>query len=118
MSTTIQEHCVQVERIADVLTQLGDALARPDLGAMTACEPLIEELTRALATAVATPADRDRLLPLLTEARLALRRAEHLGEGLVAFAAATFAAHGRAHAYDREGRTTAPGLAGVLDARG
>jgi len=75
MSTTLQETCVSVQSVTDVLTRLGDALASGDLDGMLAAEPLLADLTHALQRASATPVDRAALLPHLTEARLALLRA-------------------------------------------
>jgi hypothetical protein len=112
MSTTTQETCRSVARLADALTRLGDALARPDLAGVLQTEPLLEELTRALAQASAT------LLPLLVDARLALRRAAILGESLMFAAAATSHAAGVAHGYARDGRGGHPDAAPALEARG
>jgi hypothetical protein len=118
MSTTTQETCRSVARLADALTRLGDALARPDLAGVLQTEPLLEELTRALAQASATPEDRAALLPLLVDARLALRRAAILGESLMFAAAATSHAAGVAHGYARDGRGGHPDAAPALEARG
>jgi hypothetical protein len=118
MSTTAQETCLSISRLTDALTRLGDALARPDLEGVLAAEPLLEALTRALAQASATPADRAALLPLLTDARLALRRATRLGDSLCAVAEATTHAAGTAYGYARDGRGSHPGAAPALEARG
>jgi len=117
MSTTAQDTCLSVARITDALTRLGDTLARPDLDGLLAAEPVLEELTRALAQATASPADRAELLPMLRNARLALGRASLLGESLLHVAAATMYAAGAAHGYDRDGRTNHPSATTALDAR-
>jgi len=118
MSTTAQDTCLSVTRITEVLSRLGDALAQPDLDALLAAEPMLEDLTRALAKATATPAERALLLPLLRDARLALGRAALLGDSLLHVAAATTYAAGAAHGYDRDGRTNHPSATIALDARG
>ena len=118
MSTTAQDTCLSVSRLADVLTALGDALARPDLDGLLAAEPLLDELSRALANAQATAADRAALLPLLDESRLALRRVELLGGGLLTVADASACAAGLSGNYGREGRSAQPGAATAFDARG
>lgn len=117
MSTTAQDTCLSVGRLTDALTALGDALARPDLDGLLSAEPLLDELSRALAAATATAADRDRLLPLLDEARLAMRRVELLGSGLLAATHATAYASGT-HGYGPGSRWHQPGAASALDARG
>ena len=117
MSTTAQDTCLSVARLTDALTRLGDTLARPDLDGLLAVEPVLEDLTRALARAVASPADRAVLLPMLRDARLALGRATLLGESLMHVAAAATYAAGVAHGYDREGRTNHLGAITALDAR-
>lgn len=118
MSTTAQDKCLSVTRVTDALARLGDALARPDLDGILAAEPALEDLTRALALATATPADRAVLLPLLRDARLALGRAARLGDSLLHVAAATTYAAGAAHGYDRDGRTNHPNASTALDTRG
>jgi hypothetical protein len=118
MSTTAQDTCVSVTRITDALSRIGDALAHPDLDGLLAAEPELEVLTRALAQATATPADRAQLLPMLRDARLALGRAALLGESLLHAAAATTYAAGAAHGYDREGRASHRSATVALDARG
>ena len=118
MSTTPQDTCASVARLADVLTRLGDALARPDLDSLVAHEALLAELTTTLGDATASPGDRAALLPVLTEARLALARVQRLGDSLEMFAAASHEAQGIARGYDRDGRANRPGAAGVLDTRG
>lgn len=117
MSTTAQDTCLSVTRITDALTRLGDALARPDLDGLLATEPLIEELTYALRRATASADDRPALLPLLRDARLALRRASLLGDSLIHVASAIQYAAGAAHGYDRDGRTSHPSATAALDAR-
>lgn len=118
MSTTAQDTCLSVGRLADVLTALGDALARPDLDGLLAAEPLLDELSRTLARAQANPADRAALLPLLDESRRALRRVELLGGGLLSVAHATAYAAGGAQDYGREGRSAQPGAVTGFDVRG
>ena len=117
MSTTAQDTCLSVARITDALTRLGDALARPDLDGLLAAEPVLEELTRALTRATASPADRAVLLPMLRDARLALGRATLLGDSLLHVAAATTYAAGATHGYDRDGHTNHPSAVAALDAR-
>jgi hypothetical protein len=107
-----------VSRLADVLTAIGDALARPDLDGLLAAEPLLDELSRTLARAQANPADRAALLPLLDESRLALRRVELLGGGLLSVTDASACAMGLSHGYGREGRTAQSGAITAFDARG
>jgi len=58
MSTTAQDTCLSVTRLTDTLSRLGDALAQPDLAGLLAAEPLLEDVTRALAAATAVPARR------------------------------------------------------------
>jgi hypothetical protein len=118
MSTTAQDTCLSVSRLADVLTALGDALARPDLDGLLAAEPLLDELSRALSRAQASPADRAALLPLLGESRLALRRAELLGEGLLTVAHASAYAAGLSRGYGREGRSARTTALTAFDAKG
>ena len=118
MSTTAQDTCVSVTRITAALSRIGDALAQPDLDALVAAEPALEELTRALAQATASPADRVQLMPLLRDARLALGRAALLGDSLLHAAAATTYAAGAAHGYDRDGRANLRSATVALDARG
>ena len=117
MSTTAQDTCVSVAAVTDALVALGDALAQPNLPQLLATEALLEDLTRALATATATAADRAELLPLLRDARLALRRAELLGESLLHVSAATTYAAGAAHEYDRDGKTNQRGHGAAFDTR-
>jgi hypothetical protein len=118
MSTTAQDTCLSLTRVTDALARLGDALAQPNLEGLLATEPVLEELTHALARATATPADRARLLPVLRDARLALGRAALLGDSLLHVAAVTTYAAGAAHGYDRGGRTSHPSATTALDARG
>lgn len=117
MSTTAQDTCLSVARITEALTRLGDTLARPNLSGLLAAEPVLEDLTRALAQATASPSDRAVLLPLLRDARLALERATLLGESLLYVAAATTYVAGAAHGYDRDGRTNHPSAMAALDTR-
>lgn len=118
MPTTSHETCRSVRQLTDVLSRLGDALARPDLSSLLAAEPLLEELSGALAGATASSHDRAELLPLLREAQLALRRTTILGESLMQAAAATGAAIGATGGYDRGGRTSRREAAGALQTRG
>jgi hypothetical protein len=117
MSTTAQDTCLSVTQVTDALVALGDALARPDLPQVLATEPLLENLTRALAAASATPADRAVLLPLLDQARQALHRAALLGDSLTHVAAATTYAIGVAQGYDRDGRANHHGGLAAIDTR-
>ena len=118
MSTTAQDTSLTVRGLTDVLTRLGDALAAPDLDGVLAAEPLVEEFTRALRQAMASPADRDLLLPELVAARLALARTARLGNTLMAVAAISAHAQGLNVGYDRGGRANRPDPAGHLEARG
>jgi hypothetical protein len=118
MSTTVQETCVSVQSVTDVLTRLGDALASGDLDAILAAEPLLADLAHALQQATATADDRAALLPHLTAARLALLRASQLGQSLAQFKHASDYAQGLAHGYDRAGRTSQREPSGALRARG
>jgi hypothetical protein len=118
MSTTAQDTCLSVRRLTDALTALGDALARPDLDSLLSAEPLLDEVVRALNAAAASPADRLQLLPLLDEARLALRRVELLGGSLMEATQASTWAIGATQGYGRSGRSTQPAAAPALDTRG
>jgi hypothetical protein len=118
MSTTAQETCRSVRDVAAALHGVADALASADLQALLDAEPVLEDLTRALARATATPMDRAALGPELRAARLALGRAVRLGQGLALFRTASEIAQGRAVAYDRDGRTSQATQAGQLQARG
>jgi hypothetical protein len=118
MSTTLQETCVSVQSVTDVLTRLGDALAKGDLDGMLAAEPLLADLTHALQRAAVTPGDRAALLPHLTAARLALLRASALGQSLAQFKHASDYAQGLAQQYDRAGKTSQREPSGALRARG
>jgi hypothetical protein len=117
MSTTAQDTCLSVIGVTDALIALGDALARPDLPQLLAAEPLLEDLTRALTAATATPADRAVLLPLLRDAQLALRRAALLGDSLAFVAAATTHAAGAVQGYDRDGKTNHRSGGAAFDTR-
>jgi hypothetical protein len=118
MSTTTQDTCASVQSVTDVLTRLGDALASGDLDAMLATEPLLSDLSHALAHSTMAAADRHALLPELAAARLALERAARLGENLIRFKQASDYAQGLANGYDRAGRTNRAETAGALKARG
>lgn len=106
-----------VNRLASVLTDLGDALAKADLDGVLAQQSHLDELARLLPD-LDGPFDRDTLPPAAMAALLALRRARQLGEGLTQFAAATRAARGLVAPYDRDGRPSDPVRAGSFDARG
>jgi hypothetical protein len=118
MSTTKQETCASVTALTAVLTRIGDALANADLEALLAAEPLLEELTQAIAVATASPAERATLLPELRAAQIALVRAARLGNGLTLFRTASDHAQGVACAYARDGRATRRDPAATLNTRG
>lgn len=118
MSTTAQDTCRSVARLAEVLGALGDALARPDLGGLLEAQPLLDELTRTLAQASASAADRAALRPLLDEARLAMRRVELLGDSLLLATHASLAARGVGHGYGPGGHTVPAAPVTALDTRG
>ncbi len=106
-----------VSRLAGVLTDLGDALARADLDGVLAQHSRLDELARLLPD-LDGPLDRDTLPPAALAALLALRRARQFGDGLTQFAAATRAARGLVAPYDRAGRPADPARAGSFDVRG
>ena len=117
---TVPEHdvCGLVRELVAALDGVGDALAANDLPGLLASEPRLAQASAAvLAAAAARDAD-PALRSELDRARHALRRCEHLGDGLTSFVECSLFAQGRAIDYARHGRPAPTAGVHALTARG
>jgi len=118
MTESAQETCAPVERLAQALDALGDALASGDLEGILAAAPRLAGLATTLATIPAPRSTHDDLRRAALDARLALRRCQRLGAGLHGFIECSLAAQGRRTQYERHGLAHAPIAGHALIARG
>ena len=116
---TVPEHdvCGLVRELVAALDALGDALAANDLTGLLASEPRLAQASAAVTAASARAAADPALRHELDNARQALRRCAHLGEGLSSFVECSLFAQGRID-YARHGRPAAAAGVHALTARG